>query len=706
MKLSFKHLATAAVSLGVFSTPAFALESGATENGAESHATPSDESAPVADPASDNDLLNTPLEELLVIESTSVAKKRQNVEDSAAAVYVITQEEIRNSASSNIPDLLRSVPGVEVGQLINGGTAVSIRGFNGRNSNSLLVMVDGRTVYVSTLSGVFWDQLQIPLSDLERIEVVRGPGATLWGANAVNGVINIITKNSADTLGTRTDARIGNRRQEGSLAYGARLGETATLRAHGSYRREQGLQTADGVDLGTTQESGDVGLRVDWSPSERDNLTFQAGYKMGSFESQTLDIDPALMNPNPIPVNSPVEYEEVYALARWSRRQSDKLDLTLQAYAGNLNREELGFFDFGWSIADLDFGANWRPNETHDINFGFGVRAIWDEVNASNPNATFDKRKNTDTWISAYLQDDISLVKDTLRLTVGAKVERNNFTGFEFQPGARIFFRPDENVAIWGAVSRAVRTPSRFERGADLTLTVLSPQTEFNPTPLPIFPRLTGSQDIESENLTAFEAGFRADLGAGWNVDVAAYYNKYSELVEPTPVGFAPNLFPGTPFPFSFTQTSEFQSRGKAETWGFEAVLKGEVVSGWDAQLSYSNFNFDNEIDPLTGSPFLGFLPLNGSPEHQASVENTFKISDSILLNTELRYVDHLLDGKVPSYVDGDVRLRYEAPNGLEVSLIGENLFEDRRIEFLQLSYPAPPSFNPRSFSVELRYRF
>lgn len=662
---------------------------------------------PITQEGESNDpLLDIALEDLLVLESTSVAKKRQNVRDSAAAVYVISQEEIRNTPGGTIPDLLRRVPGLEVGEIANGATAVSIRGFNGRNSNSLLVMVDGRTIYVSTLSGVFWDQLNLPLQDIERIEVVRGPGATLWGANAVNGVINIITKHSGETLGARAHARLGNRNQEAALSYGARLGDNATLRAHGSYGRDEGLQSIDGEDLGTATNSGELGLRLDWEPTERDTYTLQADLSAGSGDSTTIRIDPFLVDPTPIEVVTQTKYTAANVLARWRRQQSDDLNWSVQAYYSHIHREELGFFDLQWSIADVDFGANWRPNETHDINFGINGRAIWDDFSNIEPNIAFQREENTDLWISGYIQDDISLIQDTLRLTIGAKLERNNFTGFEFQPGVRIFYRPDENIGVWAAATRAVRTPSRFERDADLQFVAAPAFSRTNPSPLPLFPTLLGSQDLESENVTAFEGGFRVDLAPKWNFDVAAYYNLYENLNQPTAISANPVFIPGVPFPVSIDADVQFQSRGVTDTWGVEAVLKGEIASWWQTQLSYSHFNFKKGIDPTTGMPFTGFLALKGSPKHQAAFTNNFQIGSSLALNTQLRYVDSLLGGQVPSYFAGDVQLRYEAPNGLDVSLIGENLFEDRRLEFLQDSYPAPASFNPRSVSLELRYRF
>lgn len=652
------------------------------------------------------DLLSRDLEDLLVLESTSVAKKRQNVQDSAAAVYVITQEDIRNSAGSSIADLLRVVPGVEVGQVTNGVTAVTIRGFNGRNSGSLLVMVDGRSVYVSTLSGIFWDQLGVPLQDIERIEVVRGPGSTLWGANAVNGVINIITKNSADTLGLKTNARAGLREQIVELSSGSELSADSTIRLNGLYRRDQGLQSLSGDDLGTVANEGAVGARLDWQPTDRHAITLQADYKTGSRDTMTFNIDPAQIDPTPIPVMTGVDYNEFSILGRWRRTQSDKLDFSVQAYYSAVDREELGYFAFDWSIADLDFGANWRPDETHDVNFGLNLRAMSDSFMLIDPRIDFIDRAATDYWISGYVQDDISLIADTLRLTVGAKLEYNDFTGVEFQPGVRMFYRPKPDLAVWGAVTRAVRTPSRFERGADFQLSALPPNSRLNPSPLPIFASFLGDPDAEAENLLALEAGFRKQIASQWSVDVAAFYNFYDSLAEPTVIAAQPNFIPMVPFPVSITTTAQFQFRGKAETWGLEALVKGQVAPWWKVQLGYSRFEGRTGNDPLTGTRFNGFLPLEGSPEHQATLVNTFELGSAVTLNTQVRFVDELIGGEVPSYFDGDLRLRYEAPNGLEVSLVGENLFKARRFEFLFDTYPAPRSSVPRNVALDVRYRF
>ncbi|MEM1196871.1 MAG: TonB-dependent receptor [Pseudomonadota bacterium] len=666
-------------------------------------ATPAAQSAFAMDPS----LLESSLEELLVREATSVAKKRQKVRDSAAAVYVITQEDIRNSPHATVVDLLRTVPGVEVGQLGNAATAVTIRGFNGRNANSLLVMIDGRSIYVSTLSGVFWDQLMLPLSDIERIEVVRGPGATLWGANAVNGVINIITKNSADTLGTRALARASTRRQELTLSQGFRASDDLTIRAHGAYQRDELLVDAQGNDLaGRAREGGEVGVRLDWQASPKDAITLQADYSGADFVNAVdlLNLNP--LNPTLDRLMPEEEFEQFSVLGRWSRTASETLRWRAQAYYSYLDRTELGLARYTIEIADFDLGVNWTASETHDLSLGVGARVIDDKGFSLGANSSFNNDIDEDIILSGYIQDDITLIPDSLNVTVGAKLEHNNFTGFEFQPSARVFYRPAKALGLWGSVSRAVRTPSRFERSADLAFQALPANSEFNPLPISGFATLVGNPDLGSEELTALEAGLRYDFARNWNLDLAAYYNFYSDVVTPTPIDNQLIFVPGVPFPVGFVLMTEPQDRGELETWGLEASVSGQFAPWWSLRATASNLNFSKEIDPRTGEEFALILSPTTSPKYQASLTNTFEIAPDLQLSTQLRYVSELLEGEVPDYLTGDFRLRYEAGRGLEFSLIGENLFQEEHLEFVQPSYPTPPAFVPRTVSAELRFRF
>ncbi|MEO0698999.1 MAG: TonB-dependent receptor, partial [Pseudomonadota bacterium] len=588
----------------------------------------------------DPSLLEAPLEDLLVREATSVAKKRQKVQDSAAAVYVITQEDIRNSPAATVVDLLRTVPGVEVGALGNAATAVTIRGFNGRNANSLLVMIDGRSIYVSTLSGVFWDQLMLPLSDIERIEVVRGPGATLWGANAVNGVINIITKNSADTLGFNALARASARRQELSLSKGARVTDGLTVRLHGTYQRDEQFVDEDGNDIsGSARTGGELGVRADWQVSPKDAITLQADYSGAGFDNL---VDQPNLDPPDIALERimPEErFEQFNILARWSHEASDTLRWRAQAYYTYLERTELGLASYEFEIADLDLGVNWAASDTHDLSIGLGARLIADEGTSTRTGTADFGELGDDVILSGYIQDDIRLIPDRLNLTIGAKLEHNDFTGFEFQPSARVFYRPKKALGLWGSVSRAVRTPSRFERGSDLSLQFLPPNSAANPSALPVIGTLIGNPDLESEKLTALEAGVRYDFAPGWNIDLASYYNFYESVVTPTEVGSPFITFPPSPLPVAFELITEPQNRGSLRTWGLEANLSGQVTVWWSTRASYSNFNFEKDIDPLTGEPYSVLLTLSTSPEHQASWTNTFDLATSVQLSTQLRYV-------------------------------------------------------------------
>lgn len=650
-------------------------------------------------------LLDVPLEDLLTLESTSVAKKRQRVSESAAAVYVLTQEDIRRSPASTIPDLLRTVPGVEVAHQTNGAYAVSIRGFNSRLSNSILVMIDGRSIYVSTLSGIFWDQLLLPLTDIERIEVVRGPGATLWGANAVNGVINIITKHSSDTLGVTAAARVSSRKQEANLSYGGRFSEVLSFRLYGNFRHDNGLVSASGADIGRRWQGQTAGARADWEPDPVNAVTLQAEYSGGAFDAPYQFINEDLLAPGYVTRQTENRFQAMNVLGRWTHRRNDRLDWTLQVHYDRVDRTEFGAANLLWQLADVDLGVHWRASDTHDINFGVGARILHDRVRGIAA-FSFDRSSQTDKWVSGYLQDDITLVPDKLRLTVGAKVEHNNITGVEFQPSARLFYRPADSFAAWAAVSRAVRTPSRFERSARLALTVDLPGSPINPFPIPIYGRLVGLPERGEEVLVAYEAGARAQLSPTWSLDIAAYLNDYDRLSAPSFAAATPLFVPAVPFPVGLLVDYAFTGKGKARTWGAEVLLKGQLRPWWRAEASYSHLDFRVRKDPATGEPYTLLFALEGSPRHQFSLRNSVDIGDRLSIDGQLRYVSRLRQGSIPSYTGGDLRVTYRPLVGLELSAVGENLFDKRRPEFAQPQYPTPRAYVPRSISAELRYRF
>jgi len=650
-------------------------------------------------------LLDLPLEDLLTLESTSVAKKRQKVADSAAAVFVISQEDIRRSAASSITDLLRMVPGVEVGNQQTGGMAVSVRGFNSRLANSLLVMIDGRSIYVSSLSGVFWDQQLIPLADIERIEVVRGPGATLWGSNAVNGVINIISKHSSDTRGIAADVRASTRRQDASLSYSGRIGEALSYRLYGNYRRDSGLTDVLGNDMSNRWQGKSLGLRIDYQPDDSNAFTLQSDYTDGAFDTPFRLVRQNLLNPGYDAVQTDNPFSDYNIVGRWVHRFSDKLDLSMQAYYDKVTRGEFNGAHIIRHLGDVDIGLHWQPNSVHDINFGIAGRIASDNAVGSTL-VLFNVPARTDRWVSGYIQDDITLIPDHLRLTLGTKLEHNNITGFELQPSAKLFYRVNPSLAFWAGVSRAVRTPSRFERDTQLSVTVDLPGSAENPFPLPLYTRVSGNQNLLSEDLLAVEAGTRFKLGASWSFDIAGYYNEYRNLASADFAGVVPLTVTGVPFPVGILADLRFGNSSSAQTWGVETAISGHLKPWWKVDLTYSFMDYEQPAAPGTPPISQALFPLSGSPHHQVGLRSSIDIGDRLSLDTQIRYVDSLPSGRAPEYVDANFRLTYRPMELLELSLIGENLLKSRRLEFTQPFYMVPDSYTPRTVSVQARVRF
>jgi iron complex outermembrane recepter protein len=637
------------------------------------------------------EMMDYSLEELLTLESTSVAKKRQEVGDSAAAVTIITQDDIRRSGASQLIDVLRLAPGVEVAQLDPNSAAVAVRGFNTRLSNSLLVMVDGRSVYVSALSGVFWDQQLVPLSDIERIEIVRGPGATMWGSNAVNGVINIITRQSVDTQGLRINANAGTHDRTASVTYGDISGETLSYRVYASGRHSDNLFDPAGNQLDGASRSVQTGVRLDYAPNERDTFTLQGDAQWGEFTGYSIRTQPV-----PRISQDRNSFSGQNIVARWTRRLQD-MDIGVQAFVDNVNREELGVV-VRQTTADIDSSLRWSPNETHELVFGLGARAVWDQTMGVPGQFDFTQSTDSNQWISGFVQDDIWLVRDRLRLSIGTKLEYNTITGTEFQPSFRVLWRPIDDVTLWAAYSRATRLPARYERTVQYHA-VIPPQTPENPSPFPIFSSSLGHPNLTGVSLDAFEFGLRVNLAQGWALDIATYYNDYRHVIgvvpgTPTPIGFPP---------VALQLVSQIDNALTARSYGGEVSLRGNITDDWrvTAQYSYLNLRFDS-ANPAAQS----LTSAGASPEHQFSIRSQWDVGDRIEVDALLRYVDGLRDQAVPSYFDLGGRVSYRVNDVLELGIVGRNLLDERRTEFGQRNFPVLQTFVPRSVAATIAARF
>jgi iron complex outermembrane receptor protein len=611
----------------------------------------------------------------LQMEVSTVNRTESTVGRSPAAVFVVTNEMIRRCGARTIPDALRLVPGVEVARIDANKWAVSIRGFNDRFANKLLVQIDGRTCYTPLFAGVFWDVQDVVLEDVERIEVIRGPGATVWGANAVNGVINIITKPAGETQGGLFQGGAGTEELGATTArYGGKLGDDAHYRVYGKWF-ERGTGYAPDGEAHDDWRQVRTGMRIDWTPSQQDTITFQgdyydghdgenewtAGYYPPSFTQHLVD-------------DSRVGGGD--ALVRWSRKLDEDSDWSLQTYYDRTERHRTGVaFLEDRDTFDVDFQHHFPLGDRNSIIWGCGYRNSKDTIGNEPFYLIYQPTRRADDVFSYFVQDEITLRPDRLYLTVGSKFEHNDYTAFEFQPSVRLLWMPTPRHSIWGAVSRAVRTPSRSE---DDLKSVLVPQAILPTSPLatPAYPVLLGNHGLDSEDLTAFEAGIRVQPSDEFSWDIAAFYNRYEDLVSLQPgtpvVGLNPGSWPAVYIPITPMNYMD------GESYGIELSASYQLTARWRAQAAYTGLWIF--LNPAPGTE-----PLNGSgknPHDQFSLWLSGNVARNWDLDLVGRYGDSLSELGVPRYIVMDIRLAWRPKDNLELFVIGRNLLDASHPEF------------------------
>src|SRR6266699_2702155 len=467
------------------------------------------------------------LEDLMDLQVTSVSKRAQKLADAAAAIFVITQDDIRRSGASSIPEALRMVPGLEVARIDESKWAIGSRGFNGRFDNKLLVLIDGRSVYTPLFSGVYWNVQDVMLEDVDRIEVIRGPGATLWGANAVDGVINVITKKAKATQSAVVTAGAGTEeRAAGGVRYGGKLGDNTYYRAYTKYSDWGPSAYPPGMTAHDGWDALRGGFRADWTPAGANSLTLQGDIYRTRFDETLTVASLSAPYSNTFPNNG--KYSGGNILGRWNHT-SEGSSMSLQMYYDNTTITDHSLFGDHQNIFDIDFQHGFHTGDSQQFVWGFGYRSIHDKNDASFT-VSLQPNQVTLNQFSTFLQDEISLVDNRLQITLGSKFERNEFTGFEIEPNARLLWNLTPNQSIWTAVSRAVRTPALTEEGLRLNSQVIPPGTPANPTPLPAVVAVFGSQQFNSEDLLAYELGYRVQATSSVSLDIATFYNNYSNL--------------------------------------------------------------------------------------------------------------------------------------------------------------------------------
>ena len=636
---------------------------------------------PLAAVASDTDLSDLELDSLLHVQVTSISKTPENLFGAAAAGYVITQEELHRSGITTIADALRTVPGMQVGSIDAHRWGISARGFNAELDSKLLVLIDGRSVYSPINAGVYWDVQDYALEDLDRIEVIRGPGASLWGANAVNGIINIISKSAKDTQGLLVKGGGGSEeRGFGTVRYGGKLADDVYYRVYTKYFNRDDSVLPDGRDAGDAWWMARTGFRVDWDMSDQDALTLQGDLYKGREHQTRAYLTSTLLTVQTNNFSDCVAGGNI--LGRWSHTFSEDADLKVQLYYDRTERENVLPLEIRDTF-DFDFQNRLQLGERNTVLWGAGCRVTTDKIHNAY-DLMFSPGHRTDTVASGFLQDEIAVVPERLRLVLGSKFEHNDYTGFEFQPTARLAWTPTERQTLWTAVSHAVRTPSRAED--DLTLITPTPYPGINAT-------ILGSRAGVSERLMAYELGYRALPLECVSVDLAAYCNVYDRLR---------NLDPTAPFPPVFTSGNDL----KGDTYGFEASIQWQVLPTWRLRGTYNylhmNLQRQGGQDPVD---VVGLIE-GSSPEHQFSLRSSIDLTHKVQFDSTLRYVDELPYLSIPGYVTLDLRLAWQITRDLELSVVGLNLLDDRHPEFATTVFNDLRTEVPRSAYAQITWRF
>lgn len=618
------------------------------------------------------------LEELMEIEITSVAKKMQKRTEAAAAVSVITQEDIRRAGVTSLPEALRLAPGVEVARIDANKWAISIRGFHSLFANKLLVLLDGRSVYSPLFSGVFWDVQDIFLEDVERIEVIRGPGATLWGANAVNGIVNIITKSAQDTQGGLVSAGGGTEeRAFGGVRYGMQVGEHAYLRAYGKGGLRDGLVDTQGQETPDGWDMSRGGLRLDWQATPQQIVMLQ-GELYGGHLNERRQVA-LLQPPFQVVAQNPTDLFGGHLLARWQYTVADGVLSTLQLYYDRTERQS-ALLSERRNTVDVDVQQQFALGTRQALVVGLGYRWTGDDTRGSTAVA-FDPDSRSLQLFNAFVQDDITLVPARLRLTLGTKVEHDDTVGFTVQPSARLLWTPQVQHTVWAAFSRAVRTPARVDEDFRLRLATLPPHIPGNPGPLPLSLTLRGQRDVRPEVVLAYEGGYRLRPVPSLAFDLAAFYNVYSQLITFEPTTPVLERTPaGGPV---LTVPLRFANRQRGLTWGVELATDWQPLPGWRLHMLYTYFDARLRLAPDSRDP-LAPKQSAANPRHQVALRSAWDLPWQLSFDVWLRYVDALPSLDVRSYTTFDARLAWRPVRQMEVSLVGQNLPNGRGSEFVQ----------------------
>jgi iron complex outermembrane receptor protein len=608
-----------------------------------------------------NELKKLPLEELINIPISGLSRRPQLLSDSPSAAQVITSEDIHRSAATTLPEALRLAPNLEVDQIDSRNWAISARGFNTTTSDKMQVMIDGRSIYTPLFAGVFWDVQQVMLDDVDRIEIVSGPGASLWGANAVNGVINVVSKSADQTQGFLLSGGGGSfMNGYGAVRYGDKIGQDLYFRVYGMGFDHDSAMLPSGVESTNDWRLGQGGFRADWMPTNGDIVTLQGDFYGGWFEQ-------------PAPGDTQVNGQNV--LSRWTHPTGDESASTLQMYWDRTWRTVPDTFAEDLNTVDIDYQYRTPIGERQQFLAGTGYRLYDDNVHNSASLAFLPPHRNLQLF-SGFAQDEIAMVKEKLFLTLGTKLEHNDYSGFEVEPTARLAWKPSTNQLVWAAVSRAVRMPSRLDADA------------FAPGQPPYLLQGAGDE-FESEKVIAYELGYRRQMTTKLSGSVSLFFDDYSDVRSINPI-------PGT------TNQFVIQNKLAAQSYGAEFSLNYQALDWWRLRGGYTYFHKDifHTSKDLNAGTAEG-----NDPHHWFVLQSMMDLPRHCEFDTVVRYQDNLdqLGPSVPGFVALDLRFAWHVTRNLELSVSGTNLLDNQHPEF---SASASTEEIPRSVFGKVTWRF
>ena len=626
----------------------------------------------------DQDWSELSLEELAGLPVMLVSRKEETVWQAPAAVHVIARDDLLRSGVTSIPEGLRMIPGVQVSRIDANTWAISARGFVDRFANKLLVLIDGRSVYTPLFSGVMWDAQDVALDDVERIEVIRGPGATLWGANAVNGVINVITRDAANTQGT--SARVGFGDEERgfvNMRYGGKLGAAGHYRIYGKFFERNSSMDRLGNSAGDGWSGVRSGFRVDAQRSASDRVSLQSDFLRNEID-QTRPLSPSGELARSTATDEGLTTFNM--LGRWRRTPAGSAASELQVYFDHIDRRDL-LLEERRSTVDVDFQHRKLVDTRNELVWGAGYRRSWDDLSGFSSLA-FTPPSRTMQLFSVFFQDDIALIDEQLRFVVGAKLERHEFTSFEFQPNVRAWWNPGAGRhVVWAAASRAKRTPSRMDHDGHRAVRGRRRERSEEPPTPPSRPRM------EAENLNAFEAGYRWRPAPRLFFETTAFHHSYERLIgsELNPdSGFSPAV--------SDTILQAFLAQDLS-TMGAEFHAIWRMSERATLSGGYSYLDYDILFPADRTAAHLAFARLALDPIRRVDAD------------AMLRHVGRLSPGTTDRYTELDVRVAWEITAGTEVSVIGQNLLHDSHAEYRPTSVRVAETLVPRGVHASLRWR-